>query len=103
MVQIEWTNEALDDVENIRVYISQDSDSQAGKVLVRLFQAVDRLEHFPEIGASVPEVNTKRFREIHVFKYRIIYRYDKKTNEINILAVVHAARQLSRKFLRELK
>ncbi len=90
-------------MKKIEAFIAKDSILQSQRVSSAIFAATIPLENFPEIGAFMAEGTTKRFREIHVFKYRIIYRYYKKTNEIRILAVVHAARQLSRKFFRELE
>ena len=102
MVEIIWTPEALDHVDDIISFVSKDSVDVASRVVSRIFDTADRLATFPEIGAFVPELMSKRFREIHVFKYRIIYRFRKKTNEIHVLAVVHAARSLSKQFFRRL-
>jgi len=102
MAKIVIIPQAISDMDDIGEYVSRDSPRQAANVLSKILRTIERLEHFPEIGAFIPEMRTKRFREIHVFNYRIIYRFLKKTNEIRVITVVHAARQLSTKFLHDL-
>ena len=103
MINVYFTPTFRGHLREIRDYIAQDSVFQSKRVVAEIFRVVHRLRDFPEIGAFIPEMTTKRFREIHAFKYRIIYRFYKMTNEVRIFAVVHAARQLSRKFFRELE
>ena len=103
MAKIVIIPQAISDMDDIGEYVSRDSLRQAANVLSKILQTIERLEHFPEIGAFIPEMKTRRYREIHVFNYRIIYRFLKKTNEVRVVAVVHAARHFSAKFFRELE
>ena len=103
MAKIVIIPQAISDMDDIGEYVSRDSLRQAANVLSKILQTIERLEHFPEIGAFIPEMKTRRYREIHVFNYRIIYRFLKKTNEVRVVAVVHAARQLTTKFFRGLE
>ena len=103
MAKIAVLPQAISDMDDIGEYVSRDSLRQAANVLVKILQTIQRLEHFPEIGAFIPEMKTRRFREIHVFNYRIIYRFLKKADEVRVVAIVHAARQLPVKFFRELE
>lgn len=93
MVRITWTEQALDDVENIVNFISRDSVHYARMHAQKIFGAVKRLEHFPESGRVVPEIGKKEIREILLGNYRIIYRL--KQNAVEILTVYHSARLLS--------
>jgi len=103
MAKIVIIPQAISDMDDIGEYVSRDSLRQAANVLSKILQTIERLEHFPEIGAFIPEMKTRRYRKIHVFNYRIIYRFLKKTNEVRVVAVIHAARQLSRKFFHKLE
>lgn len=93
MTRIEWTVPAVSDLENIQDYIARDSAEYADAVVERLVLSVDRLASFPEIGRLVPEASDPKIRELLVQSYRMIYRLRKGT--IQILAVVHGARNLS--------
>ena len=101
MIKVSFTQTFRRHLREIRDYIAQESTLQSRRVVVEILRIVRRLLDFSEIGAYIPEMKTKRYREIHVFNYRIIYRYLKKTNEVRVVAVVHAARHLSHKFFHE--
>lgn len=93
MTRIVWTEPAVTDLQNIRDYISNDSDEYAYAVIECLVIAVDQLVTFPESGRRVPESSDSRIRELLVQGYRVIYRIKKPT--VQILAVVHGARNLA--------
>lgn len=48
----------------------------------------------------MPELEIYKFREVIYQNYRIVYRIKEDTNIVEILAVVHGAREI-RKALRE--
>jgi plasmid stabilization system protein ParE len=56
---------------------------------------VNNLTVFPEIGAVVSEFGVHRVREVHVFSYRIFYRYNGDEEIIEVLSVFHMSRQLT--------
>jgi addiction module RelE/StbE family toxin len=92
MAEIRWTLQALDNVEEIAKYISRDSTHYAQLFAIKVFDAVRRIESFPESGRIVPEIKQKNIREIILGNYRIIYRL--KNNRAEILTVYHSARLL---------
>jgi addiction module RelE/StbE family toxin len=92
MTRLEWTEPAVADLENIQAYIARDSAEYADAVIERLILSVDQLESFPESGRRVPESTDPKIRELLVERYRIIYR--RKKGAVQILAVVHGARNL---------
>ena len=49
---------------------------------------------------SVPELESYGFREVIYQNYRIVYRVIEGSNDVEILAVVHGAREIT-KVLRE--
>ena len=88
MAQIKWTPQSLDDIEAIANFIARDSDYYAQMVTVKVFEAAERLELFPESGRIVPELNRREIREVLFGNYRI------KKELVQILTVYHSARLL---------
>ena len=89
--QIEWSPEAIEDVEQIAAYIHKDSPLYAQKVVEELIAASRRLRQFPLRGRKVPELMSSH-RECFVYSYRIIYRID--GSQVLIVAVIHGKRML---------
>ena len=94
MTRLEWTEPAVADLENIQEYIARDSSEYADAVVERLILSVEQLQLFPSSGRLVPEAKDPRVRELLVGGYRVIYRV--KKGAIQILTVVHGARDLAR-------
>ncbi len=90
MTRIAWTDSAISDLESIHAYISRDAEVYADSVIAEIFDAVDRLIHFPLSGRIVPEINENNTREIILGNYRVIY--DTNKDVVRILAVLHGAR-----------
>ena len=59
----------------------------------RLTKRSEQIAAFPRSGRMVPEYEAPDIREVIERPYRIIYRI--KTDQIDILAVVHGAQLLS--------
>lgn len=92
MVVIIWTEFAIEDIRSIHDYISKDSKRYADRFVEKLLERVDHLESFPKSGRIVPEFNSVSIRELIEGNYRIIYKIS--SNQIAIVRVHHAARQL---------
>lgn len=97
-MKIEWTEPAVLDLESIHNYIAKDSKYYASRFVIRIIEAVEGLEKFPEKGRLVPEAEKEKIREIIFYNYRIIYC--KETERILILAIIHSSRDLSKKKLK---
>lgn len=93
MADVHWLDQALKNVEEIVEYIAKDSRKYAVKMHDRIVAAVDRLELFPQSGWVIPEFGLERYREIVVWPYRILYRYE-GGDDIFVIAVVHGNRDL---------
>jgi len=74
MVEVNFTDQALTDIENIAKFIARDSEKYAGIQVQRFFERVEILETNPLSGKIVPEVNDKTIRELLLGNYRIIYQ-----------------------------
>ena len=83
-MRIVWSPLALGRVEDIAQYIAEDKPNVAVEWVDGLFATVERLSDFPESGRIVPEVGTRRIREVMFGAYRVIYSVKK---QIDILTV----------------
>ena len=83
---------ALDDLEEIVLYISKESKASALKMHDQIVSSANRLEAFPKLGTLVPDkkIGERGFRVLVIESYLLFYKlYD---NEINILRVLHGSR-----------
>lgn len=94
MVQIEWTEEAENDLNAIISYISQSSFQYARTFFDNVYEAVENLKSFPRIGRKVPESDNPEDREIILQNYRIIYHFEEGKDKVIIKMIVHGSRLL---------
>ncbi len=92
MATVKWTNQALDDLEAICLFIARDAPQVAAVFANRAFQITDHLADHPSLGRVVPEMQDESVRELSVHSYRIIYRI--LQDDIHVLTVHHGARLL---------
>ena len=92
MAEVRWTNQALDDLEAICLFIARDAPQVAAVFADRAFQVTDRLADHPSIGRVVPEMHDESVREVSIHSYRIIYRIHQ--HDVQVLTVHHGARLL---------
>ena len=65
MVEVKWTDFAIQNLNEIGDYIEKKSyTSYASRVVSGLFAAVDVLERFPLAGRMVPEFQDTTIREL---------------------------------------
>lgn len=96
MAEIIWTENALESLDEVAEYIAVSSPSAASKLVVNLFEKVDRLELFPESGRLVEEVKEMGYREVIVNPCRVMYKIEGEP--VFILHVIRQERDL-RKYL----
>jgi len=94
MGKIRWTEKASHNLQAIHDYIAKDSKIYAIRFIKSLVAATKKLEMMPECGRIVPELENYGFREIIYRNYRIVYRIVGVRKDIEILAVVHGARDM---------
>jgi toxin ParE1/3/4 len=90
-MNVHWTDTAVAHLTAIHEFISQDSTVYAQRVVDRLTRRSEQIAIFPLSGRTVPEANLPQIREIIEGPYRIIYHI--KADQIDVIAVLHAARQ----------
>ena len=94
MVQVNWTDSALQDLNDIGDYIAKDSLRYAEITVLRLFESVDILESHPLSGIMAPEFENKSIRQIVRGDYRIVYHIINESC-IDILTVHNCARLIT--------
>jgi len=92
-LRVVWSPLAIERAYEAAKYIARDKPEAARSWLEGVFEAVDRLEAFPQAGRMVPEIGLPEYREIVYRKsHRIVYYVDKST--VRILTVRNFARLL---------
>ncbi len=91
-LKLEWSDEALEDIESIATYIEKDSPVYAKSVVSKFFEKAEIIKEFTELGRKVPELDDVNIREIFVYSYRLIYKIN--SNTVLFVAVVHGKRLL---------
>lgn len=88
-MRVHWTDAAQKHLDAIHDYIAQDSPEYAKRMIDRLTRRSQQIAGFPLSGRRVPEFDMEQIREVIEGAYRIIYHI--KPDQIDVLAVVHAA------------
>jgi len=90
MGKVVWTKTALDQLERIVRYISEERGSSYAKIVGnRIIERTEQLEQFPQLGTKEPLLQHKRFeyRFLVAWSYKIIYRLSK--NSVTIFRIFH--------------
>lgn len=93
-MRVHWTDTAQGHLRAIHDYIRQDSPEYARRMVDRLTRRSVQIAQFPRSGRKVPECETDDVREVIEAAYRVIYRI--KPDQIDVLAVIHGARDLEK-------
>lgn len=101
MGKIRWTEKASSNLQAIHDYIAKDSKTYATRFIKSLIKATTKLETMPRCGRIVSELERYNFREVIYQNYRIVYRIIEGTEDVEILAVMHDAREIKTAFRQE--
>ncbi len=77
-MRVFWAPLAVERLENIFDFISEENKTAANKVIERIFKKIETLSKYPERGRKVPEANREEIREVFESEHRIIYRVESK-------------------------
>jgi len=94
--EIEWTETARDDLNEIVDYIAVDSIENAIRINDTSISKVDSLKYFPNRGRIVPELRKfgiDNYREIIFTPYRIFFRIENNSKAV-ILGILDGRRDL---------
>jgi toxin ParE1/3/4 len=92
-VKIIWSPVAIEPAYEAAKFIARDKPEAGRSWLEGVFEAVDRLEAFPQSGRMVAEIASPEYREI-VYRrsHRIVYHVEKST--VRILTIRNFAQRL---------
>jgi plasmid stabilization system protein ParE len=90
--KVVWTLRSREDLRAISIFIARDNPAAALQLGDVIFQRMDSLRSFPELGRVVPERGEPNIREIVVGNYRVVYRFRREQKTVEILRVWHGAR-----------
>ena len=95
MKRIQFNPQAFEDLQDIKAYISEDSEQEAEKVIREILADVEKLAIFPEIGTYLKNKIRcpSKYRYIMTYSYATVYYIEQ--NEVVILTVLHLARDFS--------
>jgi toxin ParE1/3/4 len=92
--RVAWTPGARRALDEVLGFIALDSAEGARRVLEQVLAAAQSLETLAERGRVVPERADPAIREVFVYRYRLMYRVTRET--VDILALIHGARDFGR-------
>lgn len=93
LMEILWSQEALDCLMDIEDYIAGDDPERAASFVDEIIDQVETLlPDNPRLGRMVPEVSRPEIRAIVFRRYRIVYRID--SGRLTVLTVFPCQRQL---------
>ena len=95
MASIRWTSEALERLEDIELYVTQDNPTAAKKQIAKLLDRTAQIAVAPRSGRTVPDYQDEQVREVLEAPYRIIYYLN--GDYVEVLSVMHYRQLLPRK------
>lgn len=89
-MKVRWTTPALQQLREARLYIEIENPRAANAVGSRIEDGANRLASFPHMGRAGRQTGT---RELPIPRTNFIVAYQIAEDTIDILAVLHGARQ----------
>lgn len=99
MARLIWTEPALQDLDQIADYISLDKPEAARKLVQRVFEKVESLAEFPELGPCPRELAGTVYRHLVIPPLRVFYRIESDT--VFMIYVMRGERLFRARELRE--
>jgi len=90
-LKVAWTEIAESHLDAIYNYIAIESPQYALATIDRVTARSALIAQFPFAGRQVPEIDAFEVREVFEASYRVIYQIS--DDQVEILAVVHGARE----------
>jgi toxin ParE1/3/4 len=82
------------DLRNIWRYVAYDNLAAADRIILRIDKRMQILRDFPAIGALRNDIR-RGMRMLVEGNYLLLYEYDARRDEVDLLAVVDGRRELS--------
>jgi toxin ParE1/3/4 len=93
MAEIIWTDEAFGCLENIHEYISRDNPQAASRTCKSLYEKVQTLGRFPNIGYLYSEDPKEEVRIFVYGHYKIAYKQE-CDDRVIVLGIYHGAMEI---------
>lgn len=91
MTRVVFTEAADADLDEVWLYVAQDSIAAADKLIDRLVEAAKPLRDFPEMGGARDDLSPG-LRALRVGPYLVFYRHRKEG--VTIERILHGSRDL---------
>ncbi len=73
-MKISFSESALEDLDNIKeFYHNLEVPEIGGNFIIAIFEHIETLTDYPDIGRVVPEFNAKHIRELIHPPFRVVY------------------------------
>jgi len=95
VAKIVWTEEAVRWMKEILDYIAVENPDAAHKVVAGIYDRVQVLQEFPEIGSIYRRDSAGTIRILLYGHYRIAY-FVKSVSAVEILGIFHGAMNIDR-------
>jgi toxin ParE1/3/4 len=82
------------DLREIWRYIASDNPAAADRVLLRIDAKLQILRRFPQVGALRNDIR-RGMRMLIEGNYLLLYEYDSRKDEVDLIAVIDGRRELS--------
>jgi toxin ParE1/3/4 len=92
MPRVRLSKQALQDLDEIWLYIAKDSPDAATRLMDEISSRCGLLANFPESGRLRPEFNQKTVRSFAVRNYVVFYTVT--SANIRVVRVMHGARDV---------
>jgi toxin ParE1/3/4 len=92
MVELIWSEPALQDLDAIADYFALDKPEAARNLVARVFETIDALRRFPRLGSCPPELPGMPYRQLVIPPCRVCYRTDQK--KVLVLHVLRGEQHL---------
>ena len=79
MMKLEWSPDALDDLDDIWSTIAEDNVSKAVSFVEEIRERAQDLLIAPKSGIMIPEIGKEELRELHYKNYTVVYEIRKES------------------------
>lgn len=90
--KIIWTERSSEDLAAVVRYIARHNQSAAREMGLGIYDRVQILAEFPEVGSVIRELNDPDWRHIVFRPYRIVYHLNRDAKTVEIVRIWHGAR-----------
>jgi toxin ParE1/3/4 len=100
MVEVIWSEPALDDLNALAEYIALDKPDAASDLVRRVFLHVELLQAQPDLDPVIPELRPNSpYRQIVESPCRIFYRHDKKLGKLYVLGLMRGEKLFQKRLI----